>query len=95
MWCELRWLARKVRNNSLAMIGTVAIVAVLGWWIGFFDPETCSPGAQLEGWTSCQSIAEQRNLALIALLAILLVAVLAALANKLRRARQRSSEFLG
>lgn len=84
-----------MRNNSLAMIGTVAVVAVLGWWIGFFDPETCSPDAQLSGWTSCQSIAEQRNLALLALIAVLAVALTSGLVGKIRRNRLRPSDSLG
>lgn len=84
-----------MRNNSLAMIGTVAVVAVLGWWIGFFDPETCSPDAQMSGWTSCQSIAEQRNLALIALLAVLVVTLSAGLVGRIRRAKRNRTESLG
>jgi hypothetical protein len=83
-----------VRNNSVAMIGTVAVVAVLGWWIGFFDPETCSPDVQLEGWTSCAAISEQRNLALAVLIGVLLVAGGVALNQRVKRARQRKLETL-
>ena len=77
------------------MIGTVAVVAVLGWWIGFFDPETCSPSVQLEGWTSCQTISEQRNIALAALVGFLLVAAAVALRQRVKRAKQRKFEKSG
>ena len=95
MRCAPKLPKGKVRNNSIAMIGTVAVVAVLGWWIGFFDPETCSPEVQLEGWTSCQTIAEQRNVALAVLIGILVVAGVVALSQRIKREKQRKLENLG
>lgn len=53
-----------MKNNSLAMLATVTGVGILAWAIGFFDPETCSPGLQQSGWTSCQEIAQGQSLAL-------------------------------
>ena len=52
-----------MRNNSLAMLATITAVGILAWAIGFFDPETCTPDIQQTGWTSCESIAAERNLA--------------------------------
>jgi hypothetical protein len=49
----------RVSNNSMAMVATVSLVGVLASAIGFFSPDTCTV-AQLEGWTSCAAIHEQR-----------------------------------
>jgi len=65
-----------VKNNSLAMLATVAGVGVLAWWVGFFDPETCSPDVQLEGWTSCEQIANQQGIAFWLLVGIFLFGVI-------------------
>ena len=59
-----------MRNNSLAMLATITGIAILAWGIGFFDPETCTPDVQVDGWTSCESIAAERNLALGVFVAI-------------------------
>jgi len=53
-----------MRNNSLAMLATIVAIAILAWWIGYFDPATCSPDVQQAGWTSCEEIAKDRNVAL-------------------------------
>jgi len=53
-----------MRNNSLAMLATIVAIAILAWWIGYFDPNTCSPDVQQAGWTSCEEIAKDRNVAL-------------------------------
>jgi hypothetical protein len=53
-----------LRNNSLAMLATITGVGILAWAIGFFDPTTCTPTAQLDGWTSCEAIAQERTFAL-------------------------------
>lgn len=53
-----------MRNNSLAMLATITGIGILAWGIGFFDPETCTPDVQMDGWTSCETIAQERNLAL-------------------------------
>lgn len=63
-----------MRNNSLAMLGTIAAVGVLAWWIGFFDPTTCTPGNEQEGWTSCEAIAQERTTALWLLVAVVITA---------------------
>ena len=65
-----------MKNNSLAMLATVAGVGVLAWWVGFFDPETCSPDVQLEGWTSCEQIANQQGIAFWLLVGIVLFGVI-------------------
>jgi hypothetical protein len=64
-----------MRNNSLAMLATIAGVGILAWWVGFFDPETCVPDVQVEGWTSCEQIAQERNIALWVLIGVTAVAV--------------------
>jgi hypothetical protein len=64
-----------MRNNSLAMLATITGVGILAWGVGFFDPETCTPGTQVEGWTSCASIAQERNLALWILVGITVAAI--------------------
>ena len=64
-----------MKNNSLAMLATVAGVGVLAWWVGFFDPQTCSPDVQQEGWTSCEQIANQQAIAFWILVAALVVGV--------------------
>ncbi|HEY7854130.1 MAG TPA: hypothetical protein VIB80_03325 [Aquiluna sp.] len=64
-----------MRNNSLAMLATITSIGILAWWVGFFDPETCSPDAQVEGWTSCESIAQERNIALVLLIGITIFAI--------------------
>lgn len=66
-----------MRNNNLAMLGTIAAVGILAWWIGFFDPTTCSPDSQQAGWTSCESIAQERTIALWLLVAVVVIASLA------------------
>jgi hypothetical protein len=53
-----------LRNNSLAMLATITGVGILAWAIGFFDPTTCTPNVQQEGWTSCAAIAQERTIAL-------------------------------
>jgi hypothetical protein len=62
-----------VKNNSLAMLATVAGVGVLA---GFFDPETCSPDVQQEGWTSCEEIANQQAIAFWVLLGALFFGII-------------------
>ena len=64
-----------MRNNSLAMLATITSIGILAWWVGFFDPETCSPDAQVAGWTSCESIAQERNIALALLIGITVFAI--------------------
>ena len=64
-----------MRNNSLAMLATITGIGILAWWVGFFDPETCVPDKQVAGWTSCESIAQERNIALWLLIGITISAV--------------------
>ena len=64
-----------MRNNSLAMLATITGIGILAWWVGFFDPETCVDEIQTPGWTSCEAIAQERNLALFILIAITIAAI--------------------
>jgi hypothetical protein len=57
------------------MLATITGIGILAWWVGFFDPTTCSPDVQQAGWTSCESIAAERTIALWVLIAITAVAV--------------------
>ncbi len=63
-----------MRNNGLAMLGTIAAIGILAWWIGFFDPTTCTPSNQQQGSTSCEAIANERNIALWLLVGITVAA---------------------
>ena len=64
-----------MRNNSLAMLGSIVAIAILAWWIGYFDPTTCTPDVQQAGWTSCEEIARDRNLALAVLITLVVFVV--------------------
>ena len=64
-----------MRNNSLAMLATIVGIAILAWWIGFFDPTTCTPDVQQAGWTSCEEIARDRNIALGVLIGLVVFVV--------------------
>lgn len=59
----------EVRNNSMAMIATVALVGVLASLIGFFDPSTCTI-TQNNDWSSCQAIANDRKIGSLVLLGV-------------------------
>jgi hypothetical protein len=74
----------KMKNNSMAMIATVALVGILALLIGFFDPETCTQN-QLEGWTSCSAIASQRVWALWLLVGLVVVGFAVSLTRKKKR----------
>jgi hypothetical protein len=63
---------REIKNNSLAMIATVALVGMLASAIGFFSPGYCTVPQQ-DDWTSCEAIAQQRNIGSIALFVVCLV----------------------
>ena len=45
----------------MAMVATVALVGVFASIIGIFDPSTCVD-VQADGWTSCESIARDRQI---------------------------------
>ena len=62
---------REIKNNSLAMIATVALVGMLASAIGFFSPGYCTVPQQ-DDWTSCEAIAQQRNIGSIALFVVCL-----------------------
>lgn len=74
-----------MRNNSLAMLATIAGIGILAWWIGFFDPTTCTPDAQQAGWTSCEQIAQERNLALGVLIGVVVISLVVTLLRYLKR----------
>ncbi len=63
---------RKIQNNSLAMVATVAVVGILALGIGYLNPENCV-GEQVEGWSSCSAIAAERGIAFWALVAIAVI----------------------
>jgi membrane protein DedA with SNARE-associated domain len=62
---------REIKNNSLAMIATVALVGMLASAIGFFSPGYCTVPQQ-DDWTSCEAIAQQRNIGSIVLFVVCL-----------------------
>jgi hypothetical protein len=67
------------------MLATIAGIGILAWWIGFFDPTTCTPDAQQVGWTSCEQIAQERNLALGVLIGVVVISMVVTLLRYLRR----------
>lgn len=75
----------KIQNNSMAMVATVALVGVFASIIGLFDPSTCVD-VQTEGWTSCESIARDRQIGSWILLGLSIVGFTASLVrrNKLK-----------
>jgi hypothetical protein len=52
---------REIKNNSLAMVATVALVGMLASAIGFFSSDYCTVPQQ-DDWTSCAAIAQQRSI---------------------------------
>lgn len=62
---------REIKNNSLAMIATVALVGMLASAIGFFSPGYCTV-AQQDDWTSCEAIAQQRTIGSVVLFVVCL-----------------------
>lgn len=74
------------------MLATVTGVGILAWWIGYFDPETCKDDLQQAGWTSCESIAQTQNLALLFFVGTTLGAALfITIRNVIRRRREGES----
>jgi hypothetical protein len=75
---------RKLKNNSAAMLATVALVGLGALLLSFFDTGTCVvPDA--EGFISCQEIAEQRVWAAWILGAIFVGGLLVSITRKKRR----------
>jgi len=72
---------REIKNNSLAMIATVALVGMLASAIGFFSPDYCTVPQQ-DDWTSCEAIAQQRNIGAIALFVVCLVGFTVSLSKR-------------
>ncbi|NDC19793.1 MAG: hypothetical protein EBZ87_05955 [Microbacteriaceae bacterium] len=62
---------REIKNNSLAMLATVALVGMLASAIGFFSPGYCTVPQQ-DDWTSCEAIAQQRSIGSIVLFVVCL-----------------------
>ncbi len=58
-----------IKNNSMAMVATVALVGMLASAIGFFSPDYCTVPQQ-DDWTSCAAIAQQRTIGFLVLFAI-------------------------
>lgn len=51
----------RVSNNSMAMLATVSLVGLFASALGFFNEDLCTV-EQVEGWTSCAAIHDQRVL---------------------------------
>ena len=62
----------KVGNNSMAMLATVSVVGVFASTLGFFNADLCTV-QQLDGWTSCAAIEQQRHLGSFAFLALSII----------------------
>lgn len=73
-----------MKNNSAAMLATVALAGLGALLLGFFDTGTCViPDA--EGFTSCQEIADQRVWAAWILGTVFVVGLLVSVSRKKRR----------
>ena len=75
---------REIKNNSMAMIATVALVGLLASAIGFFSPDYCTV-PQGDDWTSCEAIAQQRNLGFIVLFAVCAIGFAVSLTKRRKR----------
>jgi hypothetical protein len=62
----------KLSNNSMAMLATVSVVGIFASTLGFFNADLCTV-EQVEGWTSCASIEQQRQLGSWAFLALSII----------------------
>ena len=47
-----------MKNNSLAMLATIALVAALASMIGYIDPAVCD-GIKSDGFVTCEQAAQQ------------------------------------
>lgn len=74
----------KVTNNSMAMLATISSVALFASFIGFFDPATCID-VQTEGWTSCEAIAQQRQIGSWAMFGLAILGFAVSLVRRKRR----------
>ena len=73
-----------MKNNSAAMLATVALAGLGALLLGFFDTGTCViPDA--EGFTSCQEIADQRVWAAWILGTVFVVGLLVSVSRNKRR----------
>jgi hypothetical protein len=73
-----------MKNNSAAMLATVALAGLGALLLSFFDTGTCVvPDA--EGFTSCQDIANQRVWAAWILGAVFVVGLAVSVSRKKRR----------
>jgi len=73
-----------MRNDSAAMLATVALAGLGALLLGFFDVGSCVvPDA--EGFTSCQEIANQRTWAAWVLGAIAVVGFAVSVARRRKR----------
>jgi len=62
----------RVSNNSMAMLATVSLVGIFASTLGFFNADLCTV-EQVEGWTSCAAIEQQRQLGSWAFLALSII----------------------
>ena len=62
----------RVSNNSMAMVATVSLVGIFASTLGLFNSDLCTV-EQLNDWTSCAAIEQQRQLGSWAFLALSIV----------------------
>jgi hypothetical protein len=73
-----------LRNDSAAMLATVALVGLGALLLAFFDTGTCVV-ADAEGFTSCQDIANQRTWAAVILGAVVVIGFSVSIIRKRKR----------
>jgi predicted Kef-type K+ transport protein len=73
-----------MKNNSAAMLATVALAGLGALLLGFFDTGTCVvPDA--EGFITCQEIADQRVWAAVILGAVFVIGLAVSVTRKKKR----------
>lgn len=73
-----------MKNNSAAMLATVALAGLGALLLSFFDTGTCVvPDA--EGFTTCQEIADQRVWAMWILGTVFVVGLVVSISRRRRR----------
>ena len=80
---------REISNNSLAMIATVALVGILASAIGFFSPDYCTVPQQ-DDWTSCEAIAQQRNIGSIVIFATCVIGFALSITKRRKQTRDQA-----
>lgn len=75
-----------IKNNSMAMVATIALVGVVASVIGLFDPDTCVV-SQSDDWTSCANIAKDRQIGFWILLVVSVLGFAVSITRKIKKSK--------